>query len=66
MVRLCRRIISNKFPKLRYCSLWPLAFEIDCSIIKTPLLTHMELKEGNLDDLCVVLNSCPNLKYLQV
>ncbi len=66
MVRLCRRIISNKFPKLRYCSLWPPAFEIDCSIIQTPLLTHMELKEGNFDDLCVALNSCPNLKYLQV
>jgi hypothetical protein len=66
MVRLCRRIISNKFPKLRYCSLWPPAFDIDCSRIQTPLLTQIELKEGNFDDLCVVLNSCPNLKYLQV
>ncbi|CAF0886740.1 unnamed protein product [Rotaria sordida] len=65
-VRLCRRIISNKFPKLRYCSLWPPAFDINMSVIKTPLLTHIELKEGNFDDLCVVLNSCPNLKYLQM
>jgi hypothetical protein len=66
MIRLCRRIVSNKFPKLRYCSLWPPAFDIDCLIIKTPLLTHVELKEGNFDDLYVILNSCPNLKYLQV
>lgn len=66
MVCLCRRIISNKFPKLRYCSLWPPAFDTDCLIIKTPLLTHVELKEGNFDDLCVLLNSCSNLKYLKV
>jgi hypothetical protein len=66
MERLCQRIVSNKFPKLRYCSLWPPAFDIDLSIIKTPLLTHVELKEGNFDDLCVVLNSCPNLTYLKV
>jgi len=66
MVRLCRRIVSNIFPKLRYCSLWPPAFEMDCITIKTPLLTHMELKEGNFDDLCVVLQSCPNLKYLKM
>ncbi|CAF2396213.1 unnamed protein product [Rotaria sp. Silwood2] len=65
-VRLCRRIISNKFPKLRYCSLWPPIFEIDMSIAKTSLLSHIELKEGTFDDLYVVLNSCPNLKYLQM
>ncbi|CAF0819223.1 unnamed protein product [Rotaria sp. Silwood1] len=65
-VRLCRRIISNKFPKLQYCSLWPSQFDLDMSIIQTPLLTHMELKEGNFDDLCAVINSCPNLKYLQM
>ncbi len=66
MEDLCRQIISNKFPKLRSCSLWPPTFDRDCSIIETPLLTHIELKEGNFDDLCVVLHSCPNLKYLQV
>jgi hypothetical protein len=66
MVRLCRQIVSNKFPKLRYCSLWPPAFDGDCLSIKTPLLTHMELKEGNFDDLYVVLDSCPNLTYLKV
>jgi hypothetical protein len=66
MVRLCQRIVSNKFPKLHYCSLWPPAFDMDCLIIKTPSLIHMELKEGNLDDLCIVLQSCPNLEYLKV
>ncbi|CAF3329820.1 unnamed protein product [Rotaria socialis] len=66
MGRVCQRIISNQFPKLRYCSLWPPVFDIESVIIQTPLLTHIELNEGNLDDLCVVLNSCPNLKYLKM
>jgi hypothetical protein len=65
-IRLCRRIFSNNFPKLRYCSLWPPALDIDCLTITTPSLTHVQLQEGNFDDLCVVLNSCPNLNYLQV
>lgn len=66
MIRLCQRIVSNKFPKLRYCFLWLPAFDIDFSIIKTSLLTYVELKEENFDDPCVLLNACPNLKYLQV
>lgn len=66
MFTLCRQIISNKFPKLSYCSLWPPIFDSNSSIIPTPSLTHIKLKEGNFDDLCIVLNSCPNLKYLEV
>ncbi|CAF0745293.1 unnamed protein product [Adineta steineri] len=64
--RLCRRIISNKFRKLRYCSLWPPTFDLNWPIITTPLLTHVKLRDGDFDDLCILLNSCPNLKHLQM
>ncbi|CAF3608033.1 unnamed protein product [Adineta steineri] len=60
--RLCRRIISNK---LRYCSSWPPTFDLNWPIIATPLLTHVKLRDGDFDDLCILLNSCPNLKHLQ-
>ena len=66
IARLCQQIFSNTFPKLRFCSLWPPTLERDYLPTSTIALTHVQLKEGNLDDLCIVLDACPNLKYLQV
>lgn len=63
---LCQHIFSNRFPKLNYCSLWPPALENDYLPTSTTALTHLQLKEGNLDDLCIALESSPNLRYLQV
>ena len=66
MLKLCQRIFSNKFHNLRYCSLWPPAFNDTCTTKTTPTINHIRLQEGTLDDLRVILNVCPNLKRLQV
>jgi hypothetical protein len=63
---LCQQLFANKFPNLRYCSLWPPVMNDFCSIKQTPSLVHIQLKECNFDDVCAVLNTCPNLIYLQV
>ena len=63
---LCDRLFSNAFPNLLSCSLWPPAFRTDHSTTRNSSITHVQLKEANFDDLCAVLDSCPQLKHLRV